>query len=361
MEKFNEKDVRAFWKLLGHHELPQSCTEVRAINPKERFGPHIGLGFFVSEDAFVDALAELAGKYNLYAGRNARPKAIVTPNLRNRISFHKEDICRGGRSTDIEWISNLSLDIDAKRPNCGNCAATEAEHLQAIRAAQEIAKDENNPIISSGNGAYPWFPVHHYKIEPNKREEITKQLMVWEDQLRSKWEHKFRINIDNVYDLARIVKIPGTLCIKGENTPERPHRMAKILQPWDGRLSLMMDEVTKISVENIQSSNFRTIEGVDFTLGDYKEAQLPARFSLELLRNERVRQLWLGNTTQKADHSRSGLDYALAAFLAKNRFTVAEIATILWNYSHGKARTHHDSDYYLGLTIRKAMAVRPPF
>ena len=54
-----------------------------------------------------------------------------------------------------------------------------------------------------------------------------------ENQLRNYFKEVQKatpyMKLDSIFDMTRILKVPGTLSLKGENTSERPHRNAKIL------------------------------------------------------------------------------------------------------------------------------------
>jgi hypothetical protein len=79
--------------------------------------------------------------------------------------------------------------------------------------------------MMSGNGYHLYYILGEL---PN--DEKTKRLV--EGALRGlaeKFDNSI-VAVDTVvYNASRITKVPGTIARKGENTTERPHRMAVVL------------------------------------------------------------------------------------------------------------------------------------
>ena len=40
---------------------------------------------------------------------------------------------------------------------------------------------------------------------------------------------------DSIYNFSRIIKVIGTLSVKGDDTPERPHRLSCSIDPFERR------------------------------------------------------------------------------------------------------------------------------
>ncbi|HDS62888.1 MAG TPA: hypothetical protein ENN52_01920, partial [Methanofollis liminatans] len=120
----------------------------------------------------------------------------------------------------------LPIDLDPVRPS--GVSSTEAEHDAAIRKADEIAlwlSDRGFPApirADSGNGAHLL-----YRIDlPPDDGGLVKGVLTTLDALFSD-EH---VAVDTTnHNPARIWKLYGTTSRKGDHTPERPHRRAKIL------------------------------------------------------------------------------------------------------------------------------------
>jgi hypothetical protein len=129
---------------------------------------------------------------------------------------------------DIERRRWALIDIDPVRPT-GICA-TDAQHDAAQAKADQIATfltglEYPEPVMmDSGNGAYLMYPVDL----PN---DATSRDLVhnWLKALAAQFNDASTEIDVSVANAARIIRIPGTLNAKGDNTVERPHRRAQLL------------------------------------------------------------------------------------------------------------------------------------
>lgn len=169
------------------------------------------------------ALAWLArhdGKRALYAVLNPlRPEAA--PNVRD------EQIAA------LRWFP---LDADPKRP--ANTASTDAE-LEAAQTRMAQVLDflgKHLPALSasvvraaSGNGAHALLRLPDY----SPAEALRLKCLGGALSRRFSDAH---VAVDRtVFNPSRIWRVYGTLNLKGDNTPERPHRRARLLCPADFR------------------------------------------------------------------------------------------------------------------------------
>lgn len=129
------------------------------------------------------------------------------------------------RTTDIEIesISNILVDIDPKRP--AGVSSSSEEIKKAANIANALYKELLNRgwpdclCAESGNGYHLIFKAK--KCTPEKIKGFLNGLS---DRYSN--EH---VDIDTkVFNPARLVKIYGTTARKGENLPDRPHRLSKI-------------------------------------------------------------------------------------------------------------------------------------
>lgn len=124
----------------------------------------------------------------------------------------------------------LFVDIDAKRP--ANISATDEEHEAALDLARRIrasmiARGWPPPTLcDSGNGAHLIWEIDL----PTDDGGLVKRVL---ERLQADFgNHIVKVDV-GVFNPARIVKLWGTLAGKGDDTPERPHRMSKILEVPD--------------------------------------------------------------------------------------------------------------------------------
>jgi hypothetical protein len=113
--------IRRFYRRLNHSTY--GVTELVVIDPGKGI---IATGFFRDEDAFLEACMEYNGRYNIYAGRNPRPRWLPKVCM-NYLDTHYR---QRARDNDIEYITAISLDIDPVRPK--GTSSTDSQHRKAI-------------------------------------------------------------------------------------------------------------------------------------------------------------------------------------------------------------------------------------
>lgn len=123
----------------------------------------------------------------------------------------------------------LLIDLDPVRP--AGTSATDAERDAALMlgftvAADLAARGWSQPrIVMSGNGCHLLYPIDL----PNDGASTALVKGVLK-ALAAKYDTP-TVTVDtSVCNASRIVRVPGTWARKGPNTPERPHRVACVLQ-----------------------------------------------------------------------------------------------------------------------------------
>ena len=149
-------------------------------------------------------------------------------------------------TTDAEVLRRwwLLIDCDAVKPK--NISATEAEHAQALAAAQEVRgwlAQKGFPesvLADSGNGAHLL-----YRVDLPNDDETRHLFSEFLKALKSKFaSNTVRID-EKVFNAARVWKLYGTMVRKGEEVGGRKHRLAKIIS--------MPDTLEILPVERIQA------------------------------------------------------------------------------------------------------------
>ncbi|MBU2534493.1 MAG: hypothetical protein KKB37_17270, partial [Alphaproteobacteria bacterium] len=198
MMSFNERQVRQHYRILVHNDW----TELRAIDPKGKEKPRIS--FVKNEDDFVNFCKQWNGQRNIYVGINARKEY------------------GHGKAENIDCVKTIVIDIDAKRPDKKQ-AATDKELKEAEKVADKIIEDRKirPQKYMSGNGYQLYFfiaPIKANKINEEKIEEFN--------HIIAREYSNDKVEIDNIGDLPRIIKVIGTMSVKGDDTKERPHRLS---------------------------------------------------------------------------------------------------------------------------------------
>ena len=172
----------------------------------------------------LDADPSVAG---IYVTLNAVNPALLARRA-NRIKMRLSRKDATTADADILRRRWLPVDIDPVRPS--GVSSTDEEHDAALEASNRIAgylaeQGFPEPIrADSGNGAHLL-----YRIDLENDDAATalvKGVLTTLDALFS----NEAVTVDTAnHNAARIWKLYGTTSRKGDNTPERPHRRAKVL------------------------------------------------------------------------------------------------------------------------------------
>jgi len=224
--KINTAEVERFYELLGH----KSETEIRAIDPNKRGA--IVPQFAKTKEDFVKLVEGNNGTKNVYSALNEREQG-------------------GTKQEDVISLNCVLVDIDPIRRRTaedkgitdealasGKVAATDAEMAKAIAKTREVVRGlegtmgyEVGGVIMSGNGCGILIPLSpSIEVTDANRDTLGTNLKAFGLHLTQHYNDDDTTIDPTVFELARITKVPGTLSIKGENLPHRPHRLAKWIE-----------------------------------------------------------------------------------------------------------------------------------
>ena len=218
-------EVRRTLKLLVE---PGSTVEMRVILTDGR----IMSGYYRDGNALLKDVtplggpADVAGFYITLNPVNPALLARAENHLRKKLG--KKDSTTS--DNDVERRARLLIDLDAKRPS--GIASTDREHVAAFYKATTVrealrALGWPEPLLAdSGNGCHLV-----YKIDlPADDGGLVERVLAG---LAAKYDDD-QIKVDRVvHNASRISKLYGTPVRKGDNTKDRPHRMARILDDPD--------------------------------------------------------------------------------------------------------------------------------
>ena len=209
-------DLRSFLAVLSR---PGDVREVRI--PTSR---RTDAGYFDDPVALAAAVRPYDGRENVYITVNPVAPALLA-RAANRIK-------QGSRSTtsDRDVIARrwLPIDIDPRRPS--DISASEVEREAALGVARGVWAYLHDlgwpePVTTmSGNGYWLLYPVDLPNDEPSRQlvEGVLRHLAARFDT--------DAVSIDtSVSNASRIVALIGTRKVKGDATPDRPHRRSAIL------------------------------------------------------------------------------------------------------------------------------------
>ncbi|MCP3170156.1 hypothetical protein [Myxococcus qinghaiensis] len=233
--------IRSTWRWLAH--AAHGVSEVRVIRPGG--GGLVGLGFFDDEDAFTSACVEANAAGNVYVGIQPRPRRFLelAPNVLRPLK-------KGASSQDIAVVTATVIDLDPVRPK--DTASTEDELAHTLQVAEEAAawceaQGLSRPrLMMSGNGAQLWFALPPLSLEGAHADRVQAAMRAFEAEVRARFQSG-RVHVDSIYDVARIIKVVGTVSRKGEGAAERPHRVARALSGFERvEDALLAERFTKV-------------------------------------------------------------------------------------------------------------------
>jgi hypothetical protein len=181
-------------------------------------------GYFDDFELLAQAALKESGRYpGIYVTLNPVDGALLARAHNHTSDWVKEQTT----DTNIPRRRNLLIDADATRP--GGISSTDAEHDAALARAGEIrawltGQGWPAPMYSdSGNGAHLIYRIDLPADDGGLVQRVLKAIAArWTDSI---------IGIDlAVYNPSRLVKLYATKVCKGDNTPDRPHRWARILK-----------------------------------------------------------------------------------------------------------------------------------
>ncbi len=213
-------------------------------------------------------------------------------------------------------------------------------------------------VVSTGNGAHAWWVLKEPFIfeDADERDKVVRLLGRWHTLLRLNSAAK-GWTYDRLSDLARVLRIPGTLNHKDPTSPkpvavhsftDRRYNMSDFEQCLDDAAIPDPDEHSRKAREWAKK-----FEGGPLTIN------LNARIPQELLdgwmaHDIRFRNTWFRQRHDLKDQSQSGYDLALADFGAEAGLTAQQIIDLIVHHRaihNQKQRTRLD---YFERTIARA-------
>jgi hypothetical protein len=214
-----EQQTRLQYRLLKHGGF-WSQVHAQDVNTNTLVSRELVYG----EEEVVKWARAFNTKANLFVGRNPRDK-----------------------NGKVAGITCVSLDIDPVREP--KRASLPEQFERAISTAHQIKSVEGVGVsgvvlCSSGNGALLIFPFDSVQADVS---ELTQQIKEFEHGIIERFSTS-EVRIDATFDAPRLVKVMGSLSVKGEQSL---WRYAKFLQPvlsGLGRGSQILERIRRITV-----------------------------------------------------------------------------------------------------------------
>jgi hypothetical protein len=315
---FDPDTVRTVYDFLAH----ENETEIRLIDPHRRRRPRCV--FVRDRSQFLRMCERYNGLYNVYAGLNER-----------RLGGRKRE--------DVLCVKSIVIDLDAVRPDKSQ-PATKEELGQVYMKAEAIARAsklfgfQHPNVCMSGNGYQLWYAIPSIPITDDNRDEVEERIKQFNRLIKGRYESE-AVSIDNVGDLPRIIKVMGTLSIKGEDTEERPHRLSYCVT----RLRRREDPYLRQYILSLEPET----KGVVCS----REAYTPPNFDHLLDKDPKLRSLFNGDVSNYP--SRSEAEMALMVKLVFYGFGPDQIWELMDSAQIGKWQQSPEA--YRQRSYRKAL------
>ena len=241
-----DRDMLILWVNLFF--LPGMVVELRVLSAR---GGGTVSGYFDWDhrEDFIRAAIEWSGRAPaVYCTLNPVDPVILARSL-NRVKRYAKVTTKDDEILGRLW---LLIDFDPKRRP--EISSTDAEHEAAIalaRQCREYLRSQGLPdsiLADSGNGAHLL-----YRIDLPNDQESTHLIKRILESLASRFSNS-AVGLDRkVYNAARIWKLYGTLAAKGDHTPDRPHRIARILEAPEA-LEVVPIDLLKGLLPQVQTS-----------------------------------------------------------------------------------------------------------
>ncbi|GAG58321.1 unnamed protein product, partial [marine sediment metagenome] len=227
-----------------------------------------------------------------------------------------------GKEDNVKQVNCLWIDFDC---DCNEERELNLRKLNSFDPSPSI-------IVCSGRGYHCyWLLEEPYLIVSEK------------DKIEIKGYLKgiaIALKGDRVFDLARILRVPGTLNLKD---PQHPLPVNIIKFKPDLKYKLEMFDGHKVDVEDNLTKDIII-----------SPVAVPNRFWRILENDSKLKNTWERNRPDLEDQTRSGYDMSLADLLMSYDFNDSEIAAIIKKSPSGKNKDATMA--YLKHTIGKARA-----
>ncbi|HOL73552.1 MAG TPA: hypothetical protein PKW45_19045 [Bryobacteraceae bacterium] len=230
----------------------------------------------------------------------------------------------------------------------------------SIEQALSVAPLEMPPsvVVATGNGAHAWWLLKEpYLFDTDQeRKRAASVVLRWQTLLRFNAANRGWA-FDRLADLARVLRVPGTL-----NHKDRAHpKLVKVHQVTDRRYNLsdLEDYLDQLGIPkqetNEQKATTTVTQPADSSIVINLNAQLPEDLIKRWIDVDmRFRNTWFRQRHDLKDQSQSGYDLALADFGMDAGLSAQQIVDLIIQHRrmHGqKQRTRAD---YFERTLAKA-------
>lgn len=251
-ETVNQNDVKRSLELF---QTDGGVVEIRGLQAYDR-KPEFKVtrtGYF-DRDHVAEAVQAVCSMVNawhssgVYITLNPVMPALLARSANKAKTAPKGESTKDTEITAIRWIL---IDFDPVRP--AGISSSDEELGLAAEKAKEVGRYLEQEgfaqpaIAMSGNGFHLLYEV---KL-PVEDSALVAQLLKALDQMFS--DDKVKIDT-SVFNPSRITKLYGTPARKGDSTPDRPHRVSKLIKVPDWSATTSREKIADVARQFSPSS-----------------------------------------------------------------------------------------------------------
>lgn len=306
---------------------------VMSLKPGRKTG-RPGISFCASVEGAVDtAMRIAAGGDNAYFCLSLMDPRHIMKGRRG-----KADDSRGivGFWADIDIANELAH--QGKNPPLSRAEAAQILNACGVRPSV---------VVDSGHGlhAYWLFPKPWIFSDATERRQATDMAFAWHNTLIAA-AHQLGRTLDPVFDLARVLRVPGTINTKIETDPKPVVLQWPVPARWDAPTRYTIEHMgahTKAPEPGQVGEVIKPekLEDVEFRAPNQNETEtLLGRISLMCMSNARFSETWENKRTDmpSGELSASEYDLAIANALCEAGWNNQQIywGMYLWRQKHSK-------------------------
>jgi hypothetical protein len=248
------------------------------------------------------------------------------------------------RATNAETAGLLALAVDIDVRSNVHDTKPYPPDLEAARKIYESVPLPPTMIVHTGNGLHVWWCfAEPWLVEDGSDPERERAAMYelarsWSSTLRFHADRLGQWKIDSTFDLARVLRMPGTINAK-PGVEAKPVVLEHIdlearYNPSDFEAVLVDPEVIKAYSSDLAGLTVKELPGVDLGKVWARVNSAPYRANqfeppwltdmIELMPGSTLEAVWEGDRTASGDPSPSGVDAALVRCLINTKRATTE-------------------------------------
>ena len=233
--------------------------EIRSIN-----GANISSGYFKDVEKLLKSIQNTRETW--YLVMNEIDEACYSREQCEKILQKPKNTTKDADITRRVWIL-----IDCDPVRASGVSSTDSEKALSLETARKLWKwlkmqGLEAPVVADSGNGYHLL----YKIAAQNTPEIAEIIKQFLQVLDLYFSDEHTSIDASVFNASRVTKLYGTIAKKGENTPERPHRLSKIIHVPDVIVKTGLAYVKKVA-DMLPKAEPRTYKnnGGQFDLRDF--------------------------------------------------------------------------------------------